>query len=512
MIDTLVLRIHDLAKYSHLVDFILSDRKGTSHGFAMEKEVNHVRFRYMHFTETDKSMMMYRSYIKIPSSNYDANIAVIQFKDYIELSFSVPKFIYGTNVLMFTKHQGERYLVNMNDENDIRKVLEYTFSMLSSFIRSLWLKVFPENHNIDLQDVEIKRMDLCWNQVFQSESDAKMYLMYQKMIKKRGTRDVSESKQTYETSIFYNSEYYSAKIYHKGTEYRKNDRLKHLAANKKSKVGEIYPIEDANGLAGLQTCADKILRYEISFKKNFWAYYYWRYFYRKDVLVVSQKKKIHREMTNSYVAIDRCVDLEKKKTLIDAHRKKYPKAMELIRRDVQQLYDKVPLFMLKPSKEWFDENQSERDFFEGKYSNVAKRQLFTKFLWNQMAENFMEFYDQFQVKEKVYFHDSMKRISDYNDNQLALKKVGLDAKTMRSGSIQKVNLLLQHYSMDELKRLNIVPKRTFYDWKKKLKKLGIEASNVATISIPVIHGKEDYHAMINNSRLINYMHFDNSFE
>jgi hypothetical protein len=500
MIDTIVLRIHDLEKYRSLFDYILADKKGTAHGLAFEKESTYINFKYMHFTDTNHSRMMYRSYITTPSSNYDLQIAIPQWKDYIEVSFSIPKYMYGTNVLMFTKHHDEKYIIDMMEESDMSKIADYTFGMLGNFIRQLWLEIFPDFVTIDHKDVELKRIDICWNQVFESEYDAKMYLMYQKMIKKRGARETSESKQTYETSIFYSTEYFAAKIYHKGTEYRKNDMTKNLNVNKKNRQ-DVFPVFDSGGQQGLSSVADRILRYEISFKKSFLQYYFWRYYYRKSVKSVSEKKELHRKMTNANTAIQRCADLEKKKVLIGEYRKRYDRNCENIRNDVQKLYDLSPMFMLESTNEILNDQVSDLDFFHKGKMIVSRRQPFTKFLYNQMKQTFLDFYNQFQVHEKVTMHTAMKRIVEYNERQGKFKELGLKSTGMYAGSMQKVNLLLQHYSMDELKKLGIIPKRTFYAWKKRLRELGIENTNVASIEIPVSHGKQDYLNLVLFSRL-----------
>jgi len=203
MIDTIVLRLHALENYESLIDFILTDRRGMSNGFAVDDSVvTPLRFQYLHFTETNHSRLSYKTYLKIPSSNYDVMVSYIQFKGYIEFSLSVPKYLYGTNVLMFTKHRSEPYLVNMNDENDLQKSFDYTFKMLGNFIRQFFVENFPENCQPNFHHLEIKRIDLCFNQVFHTQRDAKMYLMYQKMIKKKGARELSESKHTYEVLFF----------------------------------------------------------------------------------------------------------------------------------------------------------------------------------------------------------------------------------------------------------------------------------------------------------------------
>jgi len=506
MIDTIVLRIHNLEKYESLIDFILSDRKGTSNGFATEKDVTHLRFQYLHFTETNHSMMIYKTHIKVPSSNYDVSICYVQFKSYVEISFSVPKYLYGTNVLHFCKHQNQPYYVDMTVEQDLKKIFDYTFKMLGNFIRKFFQDVFPETCQPDFNDVEMKRLDLCYNQVFQSERDAKMFLMYQKMIKKKGARDMSQNKQTYETSIFYTTEYYAAKIYHKGTEYALHDQKKHEAANAIAiKKGESPPFEiyDHQGILGIKSVADRILRYEISFRKEFLQYYYWRYYYRKTVPLISEKKKLHRIMHNEKVSIRNTESNELRRQKILEFNQTYDKVHKTIYRDVQKLYDTAPRFMLGETHKMRVENLSDHDFFVGEklQRNFSIYQPFNKFLWNQMVASFVDFYDQFQVKEKVYFNDSQKRISEFNEKMDVLKSLGLEGRKMYRGSIEKVTLLLQHYSMDELKRLGIIPKRTFYNWKKRLKELGIDQTNVATISIPVSKGNEYYHEVVQNSTL-----------
>jgi len=501
MIDTIVLRIHNLEKYSRLVDYILEDRKGVSHGMAMEKDITALRFRYIHFTETNNSMMSYRTYIKTPSHNYDVMIALVQFRDYIEISLSVPKFLYGNNVLMFTKHHQDTGLLDLNEQEDMAKVLDETFGMLSDFIGGLWNKLFPDYIEVEKQDVELKRLDICYNQVFNSEYDAKMYLMYQKMIKKRGARETSESLRSYETSIFYSTEYYAAKIYHKGTEYRKHDMTKHIRANKKARQ-DVFPIFDKGTVQGIASCADRILRYELSFRKSFLQYYYWRYYYRKDVELVRKRKNIHRLMVNDQVGIDRCGDKEKLKLLIEAFRKKYSSDHSKIQKDVQRLYDTAPTFMLAVRPDWVNEQESEDYFFNQKGQMCFDRkQPFTKFLYNQMCQTFLEFFENFQVKEKVSFNASVDRVIEYNKKCELDKKLGVNSKKMKVGSMKKTNLLLQHYSMDELKELGTIPKRTYYYWKKRLGQIGIDNKNVASVPIYAPRGKRDYLFLVLHSRL-----------
>lgn len=500
MIDTFVLRIHGLDKYSDLTSYILESSTGTAQGLGIIKDKTYLRFKYLHFKESDYSMLIYRDYIKRPSSNYDIAIAVVQYKDYIELSLSVPKYLYGTNVMMFTDSIFNNEVFQYANEMDLELAFENTFSRLGKFIRKLFADIFPEKLVVDLHDVEIKRLDFCWNQVFRDEADAKMYLMYQKMIKKKGARISSEAMRSYETSIFYNSEYYTAKIYHKGTEYRRGDRLKHLAYNRLKKR-EVFPVEDKDGLLGIQSCADRILRYEVTFKKPYLQYYYWRYYYRKNVAKIKQWKEWHAKVSASINNMSK-MEGDRYKVAKEKHDKQFKGLPLIAYKHFEKLYAFAPVFMMKAPWSHDIEMKDDSDVWNGKKVTVNRIQCFNKFLYANMSKAFLTFVKNFEVKETVWFPEARKRVVEYNEKVKVFKKAGLNDKEMYKGSIEKVLLLLQHYSMDELKRLDIIPKRTFYYWKKRLKELGISENNVSQIGIPAADNNIPYFDLVNNSRLI----------
>jgi hypothetical protein len=500
MIDTIVLRIHGLDKYSNLVDYILESKTGVAQGLGIIKDKTYLRFKYLHFKESDYQMLIYRDYIKRPSSNYDIAIAVIQFKDYIELNLSIPKYLYGNNVMMFTDSIFNNEAFQYANEMNLDVAFEKAFARLGKFIRKLFSEIFPATMKIDRRDVEIKRVDFCWNQVFRDEADAKMYLMYQKMIKKKGARISSEAMRSYETSIFYNSEYYTAKIYHKGTEYSRGDRLKHLAYNRLKKK-EVFPVEDKDGLLGLQSCANRILRYEVTFKKPYLQYYYWRYYYRKDVKRIKQMKDFHAKVSASLNNMSK-MSGEKFKAAKEIHDKKFKGAAIYGYKQMEKLYAFAPYFMMSAPWNHDIEMKDDGDVFNGKKVVADRRQCFNKFLYANMSNAFLTFVKNFEVKETVWFPEARKRVVEYNEKVKVFKKAGLSDKEMYKGSIEKVLLLLQHYSMDELKRLDIIPKRTFYYWKKRLKDLGIGENNVSQIGIPAAENNVAYFDLVNNSRLI----------
>jgi len=85
--------------------------------------------------------------------------------------------------------------------------------------------------------IEIRRLDICYNQYFPTKSDALAYLDQQKKLSLKRRKKQKHIKETnnYTTTLAFtasNNSYF--KIYHKGSEYSKSDGdlKKHLELNK----------------------------------------------------------------------------------------------------------------------------------------------------------------------------------------------------------------------------------------------------------------------------------------
>src|SRR5205085_12548093 len=133
-----------------------------------------------------------------------------------------------------------------------------SYDLLISFLRKFFHWEFMMC-TVQFTDVEINRIDVCFNQVFKSKDDALLYLEYQKRLKKKYARDENGVMRGYETSLMYVTSRYSAKIYHKGTEYEKHDKKEHLKYNKE-KATQYFKTEK------LQAIADRVLRYELTLR------------------------------------------------------------------------------------------------------------------------------------------------------------------------------------------------------------------------------------------------------
>jgi hypothetical protein len=181
-----------------------------------------------------------RSSFHIASSNYNLSYFYNITSDFISFEFAIPKYMYGTNILQFVKYFSQ----------DCNTIYDALYDFVKGFCSKHFLDV------IDLNDIELCRLDLCYNQFFNSRYDALKYLSEQKELLKKFARNSKNDFRTYDTSLLYTTKRYSFKIYHKGTEFKKHDKLELAKRN---------PTQ--HQIAELQEISDKILRYEITFRK-----------------------------------------------------------------------------------------------------------------------------------------------------------------------------------------------------------------------------------------------------
>jgi hypothetical protein len=158
-----------------------------------------------------------------PTSMY--HIHYRAFDDRIELEFSIPKFIYGTNTLELNSH--------------ITRVRPSPYDMMMLSLKKFF-EYFFFGHSINYGGIQLMRWDFCYNQIFDSKETALKALEYIK-IKYQKKKDT----KNYTTGFVELTKSKYQKIYHKGTEFEINDapKLKKYVNN-------------------FQNLANKTLRYE----------------------------------------------------------------------------------------------------------------------------------------------------------------------------------------------------------------------------------------------------------
>ena len=272
MIDTIVLRIHNLeSKYLHLANYLkqlntkdyVSKFKSSTDSDLSESNI--------FFSDTKRILTLsHRSSINLPSSHYSISFQINDERDFIEFNFSIPKLLYSNNVMQF---------VDISSQSD-----DFVFTMLQSTLSRFFNQYLPLPP--DWKDVEIQRIDLCFNQFFKSKNEALKYLSEQKKINVENARSDTNRFMDYDgTTVMYKTDNYSFKIYHKGTEFRKND-LSQLAKNPsnhgfktngnyESSVTKNNPL--GFNLFDLAETADKILRYEMTCRNGLFNYLFKQY-------------------------------------------------------------------------------------------------------------------------------------------------------------------------------------------------------------------------------------------
>ena len=493
MLDTITLRLHNLQKNDKFINSIIRFDSGTkiSEAVINKNDDTFLKVKYLDFLHEQKSMVMYKGSFYEPSSNYNLTYFINVKNDFVEFSFSIPKFIYGHNIAQFIPHQNEIRFDWIKYRQDTWKGnLECVYKRLMSFIDKFFNWIYPgcfQMGVISKKDIEINRLDFCFNQMFQSKDDALKYLQYQKRLKKNFTRENNKGAQTYETSIFYNTDRYSVKIYHKGTEYNKKDKKEHEKINKQKKRQYELPPFD---IESLQKISDNILRYELTTRKSFMSYVYrssiflkndvtWKHLNKNFLLI----KSIDNKMTTAIEKGDKekTAFLFKKKYSLD-------KSIRFTASAYEKIMSQDVRFYVELDREDLLTNQAFETAVNLKDKNLTQcnRVKFNFELFVLLYEKFKQFYFDFQIKEKVYLNDFVNRVKAYNDKQAFLKKEvpEMKSKKINASGLNQFVLLLETYTMDEIRSMGIFSERTFFYYKSKLKKLDLFKQNIMDYEIP----------------------------
>ncbi|MHB8131651.1 MAG: phage/plasmid replication domain-containing protein [Mobilitalea sp.] len=354
MIDTVVLRLHDLNTHKDIYDLLNRPDFNTVH--KKSKVLNferieglpaHVVRDIVHYGDSGSEQSRgVNGKIQSPSSHYKVYFNINDDKDYVEFNYSIPKYFYGNNIAQFVKPVSDKSFVYGNDKKfNVQK--KHVFNRLITAINYFFKDNFIDCP-VDYTKLEINRVDICYNQIFSDKSECMRYLNYQKKMNLKNMRLNGRRFQNYNTSIMYTGKEYSVKIYHKGSEFAKNDakeleklnsliikqnvpdyfknfefatagkdfeRMKNtklgidekdlkgykdLVANVQKKMDlasyseAINRLKKRNELVDiefLQNLADNILRYEMTFRKVHIGNIYKKKYFRKNDSVYTQAVK-----------------------------------------------------------------------------------------------------------------------------------------------------------------------------------------------------------------------------
>lgn len=437
MIDTVVLRIHNLKEYTKTYSMFYGATKksvttayvDTSTGEVVETELQLATL----FADSGRVLpLIQRSTFNISSSHYSVSYSINMVRDYIEFNFSVPKYLYTTNLFQF---------INTVDER-----ASYTWQMINRFILHFVRLNIPDS--ILLSDLEINRIDLCYNQYFNCKEDALEYLEFQKDIMLRYARSDTNTFRpaSYRTSWQYVTDRYSFKCYHKGTEFHKND-LKELMKKGGNPRGYDLPY--------LCRESDRILRYEMTIR-NSYMNYLWRQIYvtaDESSDYYNYATPDHRKLFKSFLGASANF---KGKTLFE----KFCGKNKKFTMESAFEYRLLPEEYLQNDAVTFDE----RFFY-------------------CLVDQFWQRVNRYQLEKLVSPEAVSRRIDEYNMLGKAKNSIRKNiVKLKDKPRLMTLVMLSQYLSIDSLKKF--VDRTTLYRMKQDLKNMGV-GDNAVPLTIPI---------------------------
>ena len=499
MIDTIVIRIHNISEKERLIARLLKTTSGFNRETVDISEREYGRYTMLKnasLVGLGKNMTSHRNRLYVKSSSYYLNYLIDMDRNFIEFNFSIPKYKYGTNVVQFVQHFTARdFMITRNSGFNFN--LNSTFKRLHSFLKKFFDLELDEDLEAWRQDVEIHRFDLCFNQVFIDKQEALAYLRHQKGIKQHYER-MEGKKHQYDTSIYLPGRYFTCKIYHKGSEFHAGggDATNLNRMNKKLK----YKRFDIDKIGNF---ADRILRYEIEFKNTGLNYLYKSYIFRKNDLVFKKLKKANKRVETAWKKKDSVKLYENEDSLKIRNHKDW-RIWERDSELYKQMVSQSSQFMLGVDR---DSQLSSIKDIASEYNDshtkvrVLKRALFSEDLLELCFDKFKKFFKKNQLGARVSISNLQREIDTYNARMKMLKGYGEKGSPKRISAIQKYLTYAQTYSEKVMIANKMYSRQAIYNMKKSLKELGYKEVPITAFDYKHDNTFEKYHNFMIDTNL-----------
>lgn len=522
MIDTIRIEISDLKKHESLAFGLFRESRFSKYEYRRQVDFEGLKRMPLNMfmdmvrygdTKKDEAKRMY-SKLHIPSSHYHVIYDVCTQRDSIWFEFSIPKYLYGNNVAQFVKSPSAKDL-HLYSDKDFDVQLKKVDKNLRKFIRIFFKKQFLDEY-IDERCVFVSRIDYCYNQYFQNKDEARDYLELQKKFRKKWTREDSPSHGIYSYGVSYRSKLYYAKIYHKGTEYEKNDKQEHLKINQEigkridlfkqrekdegvSYKNEIRDLrEKMIDVEFIQKQADRILRYEFTFRSSYMSYLYKQNIFRKRCPVFKDNlerfNKLHAKVERRERDVERLSKeirhMISKKMNVEEQEKQLKEANVFLSKEERIVYKDMQKRMSKRHKFYLDVRHIVKSYAVSTPAGDKPAQCwteaeFSKDLVDLMGKKFKQFIMDFQVKELPPMEAALASIVDYNQRAKDKSKIWKKEKEIlgfseldsyglrqkRESRLKSFLVLMERYSMDEIKKLGLFSRMSIYRYTQDLKKI-----------------------------------------
>lgn len=453
MIDTIVLRIHNLHLYPQLKNqFYAPANKKNSYTRALVDSETAEFIREATYTPSmvfhDSNRIIapvYRDSLNIPSSHYELAYSINTEKNFMEFNFSIPKFKYSQNIMQF---------INLNDQTASSQY-NLLFSFISEFIKTRFLQT-PK-----LSDIEINRIDLCYNQFFLNKNDALLYLEEQKKLLSKFARSSGNNKHSFSTSFVYVTRRYSFKIYHKGTEFKKHD-LKNLMKRNPLNYDIPFLVEQA----------DRINRYELTVRSSYLNYLFKQYFFQSKTQITNFNYQNHENV------------------------KKWKQVLALGFNKIYENYFRTSKFFTLSSpyqdlnieqfSRYLKDHNTHIGNKDSKEFNFLDCVKFDSTMFTILYNEFWTHVKKYQLSHVTDLSTVKKKIDEINKQKKLRKKLKISTRKDER-SLDKTRLLILSYMLTNGGKLRdlkeYLPSSSYYDIMNEMKQVGLSDDQI-DIGIP----------------------------
>jgi hypothetical protein len=487
MIDTVEFRIHDIKLHLTLAEYL--DRKQASTGktitmrdggdddFSPLQKLVHKTYIMYHDTGTLHQVAHFN---ELKSSHYSIAYKIDYLRDFISFNISVPKYIYGTNILLYNIAPSDKRF-DYSKHSALSVNLRDSYKKLYHFFNKFFKAEFGEIE-VHPKYIEVNRIDICYNQVFDSKEDSLEYLNQLRKLRKKFARAGSNYSRDWQTSIMYKTDRYSFKVYHKGSEFKKNDgkKLRELVESGAASFDVPY----------YQTFADKILRYEMTFRNSYMSYLYMNKLFRVDChiweagLKLWKTAKAKKANADNYMKFRAALTAEEKR-LIDY---------------VNSFINKTKNFYLASDATGlrFDLETDPHTFSQwpGKPERFYAPALFSPELFDLLAARFLGILEEFKLELKEDTTSVLRKLESRNARIDSLRNTAKSVGVTKDNSLYselgrkispakiKVALnMLEGSTYEEVAASGIFSARTWLNIRNDLKELGVSQTSLNSISV-----------------------------
>jgi hypothetical protein len=551
------------------------DNFDTPFGEGDSSQVAWQKFTKMQYIQEGKQKVFMNGEL-LTSSHYYLGFSFPDGGECVDFNFSIPKIVYGTNIIQFVQHDtenGKMFSFLENKRMDFNEG-SATWTRLMEFLSMFFEKeigifyktelvgdqevfVLDADGNrvqekVSMRDVEIRSFDICWNQYFLNKEDALKYLEAQKNQRKKHARYTSQAQKDFDTSVYYVTADYSAKIYHKGSDYIKTgvsnpgERVHHRKINKRYQSTLPKLDRDETWNTGIFDCnkllahADRILRYEIHFRNSYMSKIFRDKVFRRKSERWEKKMKLWRELDNLHSNAFK----KSTKKLTEAGKVRrsnwYKKWMqrskserhfwEWWRKKKQQrlkFFVEIPrvdsmlnrgigdkAYRLKNPGEFeyfqYEKKEILRDgyYFTDETEVIPDVAEFSRYFYLKCNQIFQDFREQFILKHTHTLSQITQKVIDYNKTVDDWKKLPRflqkpeKIQKRQLGRVRQMVALMQNFTFTQMVNNGMIHRNTALKYKKML--LELNANVTKSYDMPIStdsEGFEWYHESLRREGL-----------